>query len=162
MTTRLAISGFGRIGRMVLRAFVESGREDVKIVLINTPGPVEASAHLYEFDSSRSRKGGITFGEGWMDVGTGRIAMTHERDPAAIPHGEHGIDVVLECPVVSMTATHRRRILPVVRNAFWSAPASRPMPPCLWRKPRKISANHLVISNASDDELPCSGCQGDV
>ena len=94
MTTRLAISGFGRIGRMVLRAFVESGRGDVEIVLINTPGAVEASAHLYEFDSVHGRaKGGITFGEGWMDVGTGRIAMTHERDPAAIPHGEHGVDV---------------------------------------------------------------------
>ena len=49
MTLRLAISGFGRIGRMVLRALVESGRDDVEIVLINTPGAVEASAHLYEF-----------------------------------------------------------------------------------------------------------------
>ena len=51
MTTRLAISGFGRIGRMVLRALAETGRNDVQIVLINTPGPVEASAHLYQFDS---------------------------------------------------------------------------------------------------------------
>ena len=57
MTTRLAISGFGRIGRMVLRAFVESGRDDVEIVLINTPGPVETSAHLYEFDSVHGRVG---------------------------------------------------------------------------------------------------------
>ena len=98
MTTRLAISGFGRIGRMVLRAFVESGRDDVEIVLINTPGPVETSAHLYEFDSVHGRvRDAISFGEGWMDVGTGRIAMTHERDPAAIPHGAHGVDVVLEC-----------------------------------------------------------------
>ena len=98
MTTRLAISGFGRIGRMVLRAFVESGRDDVEIVLINTPGPVETSAHLYEFDSVHGRvRDAISFGEGWMDVCTGRIAMTHERDPAAIPHGAHGVDVVLEC-----------------------------------------------------------------
>ena len=74
MTTRLAISGFGRIGRMVLRALAESGRDDVEIVLINTPGPVEASAHLYEFDSVHGRaRGGIEFGEGWMNVGTGRM-----------------------------------------------------------------------------------------
>lgn len=55
MTTRLAISGFGRIGRMVLRAPAESGRDDAQIVLINTPGPVEASAHLYQFDSVHGR-----------------------------------------------------------------------------------------------------------
>ena len=65
MTTRLAISGFGRIGRMVLRAFVESGWDDVEIVLINTPGPVETSAHLYEFDSVHGRvRHDISFGEG--------------------------------------------------------------------------------------------------
>ena len=55
MTVRLAISGFGRIGRMVLRALVETKRQDVEIVLINTPGPVETSAHLYEFDSVHGR-----------------------------------------------------------------------------------------------------------
>ena len=98
MTTRLAISGFGRIGRMVLRALAESGRDDVQVVLINTPGPVEASAHLYEFDSVHGRaRSNVTHGDGWMDVGTGRITMTHERDPSQIAHGEHGIDVVLEC-----------------------------------------------------------------
>ena len=98
MTTRLAISGFGRIGRMVLRALAESGSDDVQVVLINTPGPVEASAHLYEFDSVHGRaRSNVTHGDGWMDVGTGRITMTHERDPSQIAHGEHGIDVVLEC-----------------------------------------------------------------
>ena len=82
MALRLAISGFGRIGRMVLRALVESGRDDVEIVLINTPGPVDASAHLYEFDSVHGRaQGNVTHGDDWMDVGRGRIAMTHESDP---------------------------------------------------------------------------------
>ncbi len=98
MTVRLAISGFGRIGRMVLRSFIETQRDDVDIVLINTPGPVETSAHLYEFDSVHGRaRGSVTHGEGWMDVGSGRIAMTHERDPANIPHAAHGVDIVLEC-----------------------------------------------------------------
>lgn len=64
MTTRLAISGFGRIGRMVLRALVETGRDDMEIVLINTPGSVEASAHLYEFDSVHGRaRGTVTHGD---------------------------------------------------------------------------------------------------
>ena len=98
MTIRLAISGFGRIGRMVLRALVETQRKDVEIVLINTPGPVETSAHLYEFDSVHGRaRAPVSHGDGWMDVGTGRIAMTHERDPSMIPHADHGVDIVLEC-----------------------------------------------------------------
>ena len=79
---------------MVLRALVETRRDDVEIVLINTPGPVETSAHLYEFDSIHGRaQGSISHGEGWMDVGRGRIAMTHERDPAMIPHADHGVAV---------------------------------------------------------------------
>jgi glyceraldehyde 3-phosphate dehydrogenase len=83
---------------MVLRALVESGRKDVDIVLINTPGPVETSAHLYEFDSVHGRAHGtVSHGDDWMDVGTGRIAMTHERDPSMIPHATHGVDIVLEC-----------------------------------------------------------------
>ena len=98
MTLRLAISGFGRIGRMTLRAFQEMQRNDMEIVLINSPGPVETSAHLYEFDSVHGRAaGGITHGNDWLDIGTGKIHMTHERDPSNIPHAKHGVDIVLEC-----------------------------------------------------------------
>ena len=69
MTLRLAISGFGRIGRMTLRAFQEMQRNDMEIVLINSPGPVETSAHLYEFDSVHaSAAGGITHGNEWLDI----------------------------------------------------------------------------------------------
>jgi glyceraldehyde 3-phosphate dehydrogenase len=83
---------------MVLRALVETQRKDVEIVLVNTPGPVETSAHLYEFDSVHGRAHApVSHGDGWMDVGTGRIAMTHERDPSMIPHADHGVDIVLEC-----------------------------------------------------------------
>ena len=98
MTLRLAISGFGRIGRMTLRAFQEMQRNDMEVVLINSPGPVETSAHLYEFDSVHGRAaGGITYGDNWMDIGTGKIYMAHERDPANIPHAKNGVDIVLEC-----------------------------------------------------------------
>ena len=98
MTLRLAISGFGRIGRMTLRAFQEMQRNDMEVVLINSPGPVETSAHLYEFDSVHGRAtGGVTYGDDWVDIGTGKIHMTRERDPANIPHAKHKVDIVLEC-----------------------------------------------------------------
>jgi glyceraldehyde 3-phosphate dehydrogenase len=98
MTLRLAISGFGRIGRMTLRALQEMNRDDMEVVLINSPGPVETSAHLYEFDSVHGRAGEqISIGEDWMDIGRGKIKMSRERDPAQIPHAAHKIDIVLEC-----------------------------------------------------------------
>ena len=69
MTIRLAISGFGRIGRMTLRAF-EMQRNDMEVVLINSPGPVETSAHLYEFDSVHGRAAAqVNYGDDWMDIG---------------------------------------------------------------------------------------------
>ncbi|MBT6123117.1 MAG: type I glyceraldehyde-3-phosphate dehydrogenase [Candidatus Puniceispirillum sp.] len=98
MTLRLAISGFGRIGRMTLRALQESARNDIEVVLINSPGPVETSAHLYEYDSVHGRsKTGVSYGDDWLDIGRGKIHMTRHRNPADIPHKELDIDVVLEC-----------------------------------------------------------------
>ncbi len=98
MTIRLAISGFGRIGRMVLRASQEMQSDDMEVVLINSPGPVETSAHLYEFDSVHGRAAGeVTFGDDWMNIGNGKIHMSHERDPGNIPHAAQRVDIVLEC-----------------------------------------------------------------
>ena len=69
-----------------------------EIVLINSPGPVETSAHLYEFDSVHGRAvSEVTYGDDWVDIGTGKIYMSHERDPANIPHAKHKVDIVLEC-----------------------------------------------------------------
>jgi glyceraldehyde 3-phosphate dehydrogenase len=83
---------------MTLRAFQEMPRNDVDVVLINSPGPVETSAHLYEFDSVHGRAtGSVTYGDDWINVGTGKIHMSRERDPENIPHAGHGVDVVLEC-----------------------------------------------------------------
>ena len=152
MALRLAISGFGRIGRMVLRALVESGRDDVEIVLINTPGPVDASAHLYEFDSVHGRaQGSVTHGDGWMDVGRGRIAMTHERDPSAIPHAAHGIDIVLECSGHFNTRDKAAAHLDGgARRVLVSAPCKSPDATIVYGvNHHEITSDMLVISNAS-------------
>src|SRR5277367_6022552 len=98
MTVRVAINGFGRIGRLVMRAACESRGDDIEIVGINDLGPVETNAHLLRYDSVHGRfPGEVTTGEGWMDVGRGKIAVTAERDPAQLPGRNLGVDVVLEC-----------------------------------------------------------------
>ena len=98
MTIRVAINGFGRIGRGVLRAIVESGRTDIQVVGINDLAPAETNAHLFKYDSVHGRFNGEVKVEGdTIDVGTGPIKVTSERDPAKLPWGELKVDVALEC-----------------------------------------------------------------
>ena len=137
---------------MVLRALVETARDDVEIVLINTPGPVETSAHLYEFDSIHGRaRGTVSHGEGWMDVGRGRIAMTHERDPAMIAHADHGVDIVLECSGRfndrDASAAH---LAGGAKRVLVSAPCKNADATIVYGvNHAEIAADQLVISNAS-------------
>ena len=96
MAIQVAINGFGRIGRNVLRAVMESGRSDLQVVAINDLGPVATNAHLFRYDSVHGRfNGEVTTGEDWIDVGQGPIKVTAERDPAKLPWGH--IDIVMEC-----------------------------------------------------------------
>jgi len=96
MAVKVAINGFGRIGRNVLRALVESGRTDVQVVAINDLGPVETNAHLIRFDSVHGRfPGTVTTGADTIDVGRGPIRVTAIRDPKELPWGD--VDVALEC-----------------------------------------------------------------
>ena len=98
MAIRVAINGFGRIGRLVLRALHEQNRDDVQAVAINDLGSVAANAHLLKYDSVHGRfKGEIKTGDNWMDIGKGRIAVSAERDPAKLPWKDLEIDVALEC-----------------------------------------------------------------
>jgi len=98
MAIRVAINGFGRIGRLVLRALHEAGRDDLECVAINDLGSVEANAHLLKYDSVHGRfKGEIKTGEGWMDLGHGQIRVLAERDPAKLPWKDLKVDVALEC-----------------------------------------------------------------
>jgi len=98
MAVRVAINGFGRIGRLVLRSIVEHARQDIEVVAINDLGPVETNAHLLRYDSVHGRfPAAVTTGADWIDVGYGKIRVTAERDPSKLPHAELGVDIALEC-----------------------------------------------------------------
>ena len=98
MTVRVAINGFGRIGRLVLRSIVEHARQDIEVVAINDLGPVETNAHLLRYDSVHGRfPGAVTVDGDTIDVGYGRIKVTAIRNPAELPHKDLGVDIALEC-----------------------------------------------------------------
>jgi glyceraldehyde 3-phosphate dehydrogenase len=98
MAVRVAINGFGRIGRNILRAIIESGRTDIEVVAINDLGPVETNAHLLRYDSVHGRfPHTVTVSGDTIDVGRGPIKVTAERDPANLPHAAMGVDIALEC-----------------------------------------------------------------
>ena len=98
MTVRVAINGFGRIGRLVLRSIVEFARRDIEVVAINDLGPVETFAHLLRYDSVHGRFPGLVDVDGdTLDVGLGKIKFTAIRDPAELPHKAMGVDVAMEC-----------------------------------------------------------------
>ncbi|MEM7721609.1 MAG: type I glyceraldehyde-3-phosphate dehydrogenase [Pseudomonadota bacterium] len=96
MAVKVAINGFGRIGRNILRAIVESGRTDIEVVAINDLGPVETNAHLLRYDSVHGRfPGEVKTTETTIDVGRGPMEVTAIRNPADLPWGH--VDIVLEC-----------------------------------------------------------------
>jgi glyceraldehyde 3-phosphate dehydrogenase len=98
MTVRVAINGFGRIGRLVLRSIIEHGRTDIEVVAINDLGPVETNAHLLRYDSVHGRfPGTVTTGADWIDAGRGQIKVTAIRDPKDLPHKALNVDIALEC-----------------------------------------------------------------
>ena len=98
MTVRVAINGFGRIGRNVLRAIVENGRSDIEVVAINDLGPVETNAHLLRFDSVHGRFPAEVKTEGdHIRVAGKAIKVTAIKSPAELPHKELAVDIALEC-----------------------------------------------------------------
>src|SRR4028118_186197 len=98
MTVKVAINGFGRIGRNILRAIVESGRKDIQVVAINDLGPVETNAHLLRFDSVHGRfPSEVTVDGDSIVVDGQKIRVTAIKNPAELPHKELGVDIALEC-----------------------------------------------------------------
>ena len=98
MTVRVAINGFGRIGRLTLRAAIESQREDLEFVAVNDLGSVEMNAHLLQYDSTHGRfPRKVRHTGSSIDAGAGPIKVFAERDPGDLPWDRLGVDVVLEC-----------------------------------------------------------------
>src|SRR6201997_5025054 len=125
MAIRVAINGFGRIGRLVLRAAHEAKREDIEIVAINDLGPVATNAHLLQYDSVHGGfPGEISTGDNWMDIGRGKIAVAAERDPAQLPWRNLSIDVVLECTgIFTKRAAAAKHVEDGAKRVIVSAPA---------------------------------------
>ncbi|MFV0359349.1 type I glyceraldehyde-3-phosphate dehydrogenase [Tropicimonas sp.] len=150
MTVKVAINGFGRIGRNVLRALVESGRDDIEVVAINDLGPVETNAHLIRFDSVHGRfPGTVTTTEDSIDVGRGPIKVTAIRDPRELPWGD--VDVALECTGIftarDKAALHLEN---GSRRVLVSAPASGADKTIVYGvNDDVLTAADLVVSNAS-------------
>ncbi|QRG07397.1 type I glyceraldehyde-3-phosphate dehydrogenase [Xanthobacter dioxanivorans] len=152
MSVKVAINGFGRIGRNVLRAIIESGRTDIEVVAINDLGPVETNAHLFRFDSVHGRfPGEVKVAGDTIDVGRGPIKVTAVRDPSQLPHKELGVDIALECTGI-FTARDKAaaHLAAGARRVLVSAPADGADLTVVYGvNHEKLSPEHFVVSNAS-------------
>ena len=152
MAIRVAINGFGRIGRNILRAIVESQRKDIQIVAINDLGPVETNAHLLRFDSVHGRfPGEIKIRKDSIDCGTGPIRVTAIRDPKELPHKELDVDIALECTGL-FTAKEKAaaHLKAGAKRVLVSAPGDNvDLTVVFGVNHAKLNKDHLVVSNAS-------------
>src|SRR5690349_7697714 len=152
MTVKVAINGFGRIGRNILRAIVESGRKDIEVVAINDLGPVETNAHLLRFDSVHGRFPSDVKVEGDAIVVDGhRIRVTAIKDPATLPHREMGVDIALECTGIFTSKEKAGAHLTAgAKRVIVSAPADGADLTVVYGVNHdKLTKEHKVISNAS-------------
>ncbi|MGB9369682.1 MAG: type I glyceraldehyde-3-phosphate dehydrogenase [Xanthobacteraceae bacterium] len=155
MSVRVAINGFGRIGRNVLRAIAESGRRDITIVAINDLGPVETNAHLLRYDSVHGRFPGTVTVEGDSidlgNFGTGKIKVCAERDPSKLPWKDLGVDIALECTgIFTSKDKASAHLVAGAKRVLVSAPADGADATIVYGiNDDKITKDHLVISNGS-------------
>lgn len=152
MTVRVAINGFGRIGRNVLRAMVESGRTDIEVVSLNDLGPVETNAHLLRFDSVHGRfPHEVTVKGDTIDVGRGPIKVTAIRNPIELPHRDLGVDIALECTGLFTTRDKAKPHLEAgAKRVLVSAPCDNAdLTVVFGVNHDKLTRDHLVVSNAS-------------
>lgn len=152
MTTRVAINGFGRIGRNVLRYIVESGRQDLEVVAINDLGSVETNAHLLRYDSVHGRfPQEVTVAGDTIDVGRGPIKVTAIKNPAELPYKEIGVDIALECTGL-FTARDKAKLLldAGAKRVLVSAPGDGADLTVVYGVNHQlITKDHLIVSNAS-------------
>ncbi|ACK51214.1 glyceraldehyde-3-phosphate dehydrogenase, type I [Methylocella silvestris BL2] len=152
MPVKVAINGFGRIGRNVLRAIAESGRTDIEVVAINDLGPVETNAHLLRFDSVHGRFPGVVTVKGdTIDLGMGPIKVTAVRDPKELPHKDLGVDIALECTgIFTSREKAAAHLVAGAKRVLISAPGDKAdLTVVFGVNHGKLTADHLVVSNAS-------------
>ncbi len=152
MTVKVAINGFGRIGRLVLRAIIETGRKDIDIVAVNDLGPVETNAHLLRYDSIHGRFPiDVKVDGDLMIVGRHKIKVTAIKDPAQLPHRDLGVDIAMECTGIftakEKASTH---LTAGAKRVLVSAPADGADITVVYGvNHQKLTKDHMVVSNAS-------------
>ncbi|MBI4273885.1 MAG: type I glyceraldehyde-3-phosphate dehydrogenase [Rhizobiales bacterium] len=152
MTVRVAINGFGRIGRNILRAIAEAERKDIEVIAINDLAPVETNAHLLRFDSVHGRfPGEVTVKGDTISLGNGAIKVTAVKDPATLPWKELGVDIALECTGI-FTARDKAsaHLTAGAKRVLVSAPAEGADLTVVYGVNHdKLTSAHKVVSNAS-------------
>src|ERR1700724_2954263 len=152
MSVRVAINGFGRIGRNVLRAIVGAGRKDTEVVALNDLAPPETNAHLLRFDSIHGRFHGDVKVEGdTIDCGAGPIKVTAIKNPAELPWKALGVDIALECTGIFASKEKAKAHLDAgAKRGLVSAPADNADLTVVYGvNHNKLTRDHLVVSNAS-------------
>jgi glyceraldehyde 3-phosphate dehydrogenase len=152
MPARVAINGFGRIGRNVLRAIIEAGRKDIEVVALNDLAPVETNAHLLRFDSIHGRfPGEVVVCGDTIDCGAGPIKVTAIKNPAELPWKALGIDIALECTGLFASKEKARAHLDAgAKRVLISAPADNADLTVVYGVNHdKLAREHVVVSNAS-------------
>jgi glyceraldehyde 3-phosphate dehydrogenase len=152
MALRVAINGFGRIGRLVLRAIVESGRRDIEVVAVNDLGPVDTNAHLLRYDSVHGRFPAQVSVDGEYMIAAGhKIKVTCIKNPAELPHKELGVDIALECTGIFTSKEKAAAHLTAgAKRVLVSAPCDNADLTVVYGVNHdQLTADHLVVSNAS-------------
>ena len=150
MAVKVAINGFGRIGRNVLRAIIESGRTDIEVVAINDLGPVETNAHLLRYDSVHGRfPAEVKVAGDTIDVGRGPIKVSAERNPADLPWGH--VDVVMECTGIFTSRDKAQAHLQNgAKRVLISAPGDNSDKTIVFGVNHDtLTADDIIVSNAS-------------
>src|SRR6266568_3080668 len=152
MSVRVAINGFGRIGRNVLRAIAEAERNDIEVVAINDLAPVETNAHLLRFDSVHGRfPGQVTVKGDTISVGNGKIKVTAVKDPSTLPWKDLGVDIAMECTGI-FTAKDKAsaHLAAGAKRVLISAPADGADATIVYGVNHdKLTKEHTVVSNGS-------------
>jgi glyceraldehyde 3-phosphate dehydrogenase len=152
MAVRVAINGFGRIGRLVLRSILEHGRKDIEVVAVNDLGPVETNVHLLKYDSVHGPLGMEVKVEGdKVSVGGQSFKVTAIRNPAELPHKDLGIDIAMECTGL-FTAKDKAsaHLTAGAKRVLISAPGENSDLTVVYGvNHQKLTKEHMVVSNAS-------------